>query len=156
MVEHFELKSRRVRVLSCEGAVISITKLREQQMQIRALNGRRCALLTFGLVYHTPPELLARVPQELERIVDQQPLATFDRCHAMMLAPSSIDFELVFFVETAEVVEFMATRQALMLAMLRRFDELEIAFAYPTQTTFTAAPDGTLVTPYAATASNAK
>jgi small-conductance mechanosensitive channel len=155
-VEHIGLKSTRVRALSGEEVVISNTKLLEQQVQNWALVGRRRALLTFGLVYHTPPDLLARVPQELEQIVDRQPLATFDRCHAVTFAPSSIDFELVFFVETAEVAEFMATRQAVMLAMLRRFAELEIAFAYPTQTTFTAAPDGTLVMPYAAAAPTAK
>ncbi len=155
-VEHIGLKSTRVRALSGEEVVISNTKLLEQQVQNWALVGRRRALLTFGLVYQTPPERLAKVPQELERIVDQQPLATFDRCHAVMFAPSSIDFELVFFVETAEVVEFMATRQAVMLAMLRRFDELEIAFAYPTQTTFTAAPDGTLVMPWPPPAPTAK
>ena len=33
-------------------------------------------------------------------------------------------------------------------AMGRRFAELGIAFAYPTQTTYTAAPDGTLVMPW--------
>jgi hypothetical protein len=36
-----------------------------------------------------------------------------------------------------------------MLGILRRFAELEIEFAYPTQTTFTAAPDGRLIMPYA-------
>jgi hypothetical protein len=35
-----------------------------------------------------------------------------------------------------------------MFAMLRRFADLGIAFAYPTQTSFTAAPDGTLIMPY--------
>ena len=148
-VEHIGLKSTRIRALSGEEVVISNTKLLEQQVQNWALVGRRRALMTFGLVYQTAPDLLASVPQELEAIVDRQPLATFDRCHAVAFAASSIDYELVFFVETAEVVEFMATRQAVMLAMMRRFDELGIAFAYPTQTTFTAAPDGTLVMPYA-------
>ena len=32
---------------------------------------------------------------------------------------------------------------------MRTLAENRIAFAYPTQTTFTAAPDGTLVMPYA-------
>ena len=39
-------------------------------------------------------------------------------------------------------------RQPVLLAMLRRFDEEGIEFAYPTQTSFTAAPDGTLIMPY--------
>ena len=51
--------------------------------------------------------------------------------------------------EGAEVPEFMEVRQSVMLDILRRFEALGIAFAYPTQTTFTAAPDGTPVMPYA-------
>ena len=35
------------------------------------------------------------------------------------------------------------------IAILRAFADAGIDFAYPTQTTFTAAPDGTLVMPYA-------
>jgi hypothetical protein len=49
-----------------------------------------------------------------------------------------------------EMNDFMSVRQAIMLGMIRRFAELGVEFAYPTQTTFTAAPDGTLVMPYAA------
>jgi hypothetical protein len=33
---------------------------------------------------------------------------------------------------------------------LRTFSEHGLQFAYPTQTTFTAAPDGTMIMPYAA------
>jgi hypothetical protein len=36
-----------------------------------------------------------------------------------------------------------------MMGIITNFAEAGIAFAYPTQTTFTAAPDGTMVMPYA-------
>ena len=38
----------------------------------------------------------------------------------------------------------------MMLALIERFASEGIAFAYPTQIAYTAAPDGTLVMPYAA------
>src|SRR5687768_17272076 len=97
IVEQIGLKTTRVRSLNGEEVVISNAKLLEQQVQNWALVGRRRALMTFGLVYQTAPDLLAKVPQELEAIVGQQPLATFDRCHAIQFGPSSIDYELVFF-----------------------------------------------------------
>ena len=105
--------------------------------------------MNFGLVYQTAPELLARVPLEVKEIVDSQPLGTFDRCHAWVFAPSSIDFELVFFVESPDYHDLMGVRQAVLLGIMRRFAELRIDFAYPTQTSYTAAPDGTLILPYA-------
>ena len=41
-----------------------------------------------------------------------------------------------------------ADRTAVALALLRAFAEHELEFAYPTQTSFTAAPDGTMIMPY--------
>lgn len=40
-------------------------------------------------------------------------------------------------------------RAAVMLALIERFAREGIAFAYPAQIAFNAAPDGTLVMPYA-------
>ncbi|HWT11818.1 MAG TPA: mechanosensitive ion channel family protein [Allosphingosinicella sp.] len=148
-VEQIGLKSTRVRSLNGEEVVISNTKLLDQQLQNWALLSRRRALMQFGVTYQTPPELLARIPDELKAIVERQPLAEFDRCHAWQFGPSSIDFELVFHVDTPDMGDFMQVRQEVMLGMIRRFAELGVDFAYPTQTTFTAAPDGTLVMPYA-------
>jgi small-conductance mechanosensitive channel len=147
-VEHIGLKSTRLRSLGGEEVVMANTKLLEQQLQNWTLLQQRRAVMNFGLVYQTPPELLAQVPLELKEIVEAQPLASFDRCHAFQFAPSSIDFELVFHVESSDVADFMAVRQAVMLGMIRRFAEIGGEFAYPTQPTVTAAPDGTYVMPY--------
>jgi small-conductance mechanosensitive channel len=149
-VERIGLKSTRIRSLNGEVVVISNTNLLNLQLQNWAPLERRRGVMTFGLVYQTPPELLAGVGMELKEIVERQPLATFDRAHAFRFGPSSIDFELVFFMEAADYADFMQTRQAVIIEMLRRFAELGIEFAYPTQTTFTAAPDGRLVMPYPA------
>jgi small-conductance mechanosensitive channel len=147
-VEQIGLKSIRIRSLNGEEVVISNDNLLNTKIQNWALLHRRRALMTLGLVYQTPPDLLAGLPAEIQAIVESQPLATFDRAHVAAFNASSIDLELVFFVESAEFPVFMHTKQAIMLAILRRFYELGVAFAYPTQTTFTAAPDGTLVMPY--------
>ena len=149
IVEHIGLKSTRVRSLGGEEVVMANTKLLEQQLQNWTLLRQRRAVMNFGLVYQTPADLLASIPLELEEIVEAQPLASFDRCHAFQFGASSIDFELVFHVDSNDMNDFMAVRQAVMLGMIRRFAEIKAEFAYPTQTTFTAAPDGTFVMPYA-------
>ena len=148
-VEQIGLKTTRVRSLNGEEVVISNAKLLEQQLQNWTTLQRRRAVLQFGLVYQTAPDLLAQVPGELEAIVARQRAATFERANIVQFGPSSIDFELLFHVESADMAEFAQVRQEVMLVMLRRFAELGLQFAYPTQTTFTAAPDGTLVMPYA-------
>jgi small-conductance mechanosensitive channel len=149
-VENIGLKSTRIRALTGEEVIISNAKLLEQQVQNWALIDRRRAVMNFGLVYQTKPDVLAQVPLETKEIVEAQPLGSFDRCHAFQFAASSIDFELVFHVESAAYHDLMTVRQAVILGLVRRFAELGIEFAYPTTTNFTAAPDGTMVMPYAA------
>jgi small-conductance mechanosensitive channel len=147
-VERIGLKSTRIRSLNGEEVVISNAKLLDLQVQNWALLERRRGVMTFGVTYQTAPETLERIPEELKAIVEREPLATFDRAHAFQFGASSIDFEFVFHVDSTEYPEFMAARQNIMLAMMRRFRELGVGFAYPTQVSFTAAPDGTLVMPY--------
>ncbi len=148
-VEQIGLKTTRVRSLNGEQVVISNTKLLEQQLQNWALLNRRRAVMQFGVIYQTDPDLLARLPDVLKEIVEAQPLAHLDRVHVAQLSASSIDLELVFHVDSAEYPVFMNVRQQVILDTIRRFAELGVEFAYPTQTTFTAAPDGTMILPYA-------
>lgn len=155
-VEQIGLKTTRIRALNGEQVIMSNANLLNEQVQNWAKLRRRRGVMAFGLIYQTAPEMLARIPLEVKEIVEAQPLATFDRCHATQFAASSIDFELMFHVESPDMADFMAARQAIMLGMVRTFAELGVEFAYPTQTSFTAAPDGTLVMPYPEKATAAK
>lgn len=144
------LKTTRIRSVGGEEVVMSNAKLLDQQIQNWAVMERRRVLMNFGVIYQTPPEMLARIGMELKEIIEAQPLATFDHCQPYQFAASSIDYELVFFIETPAGSDLVAVRAAVMLAMVRKFAELGIEFAYPAQTTFTAAPDGRLIMPYPA------
>jgi hypothetical protein len=63
--------------------------------------------------------------------------------------PFSLDHEFIFDSATLDPDALAADRSAVMVSLMRSFALHGIDFAYPTQTTFTAAPDGTLVMPYA-------
>jgi small-conductance mechanosensitive channel len=147
-VERIGLKSTRLRSVNGEEVIISNAKLLDTRLQNFTRLEHRRVLMVLNLVYSTPAETLAALPGELQAIVERQPRARFDRAHLSAFAASSIDLELVFFAQTHDFATFMETRQGVMLGILRRFAELGIDFAYPTQTTYTAAPDGTLIMPY--------
>lgn len=149
-VERIGLKSTRIRAVNGEEVIMSNANLLNALVQNWTRLERRRALLTLQLVYRTPPDLLARLPDELRAIVESETLARFDRAHVTAFMASSIDMELVFFVEAADLPGFLQVRQAVMLGILRRFAELGIEFAYPTQTSFTAGPDGRHIMPYPA------
>jgi len=146
-VEHIGLKTTRIRALSGEQLVMANTKLLEQQVaNLRRIEERR-VVMNLGVIYQTPPDVLESLPAALEAIVDAVPDCRFDRAVFTGFGQSSLDFELVYFVTTPALESMLAARQAVGFAIIRRFAELGVDFAYPTQTSFTAAPDGTMIDP---------
>ena len=151
-IERIGLKTTRLRSVSGEQVVMANTKLLEREIRNFAGGRSRRSSLPFGLVYQTPPEQLEKVTSLAKAAVESRKGCTFVRCAILGFGPSSVDFELLFDSRTTDVNKLAADRTAVALAVMRSFAEHGIQFAYPTQTTFTAAPDGTYVMPYAAPA----
>ncbi|MGQ5701456.1 mechanosensitive ion channel family protein [Sandaracinobacteroides sp. A072] len=147
-VEHIGLKTTRLRALSGEIVVMANTNLLSQQINNFAAFNRRRVVMVLGFIYQTSPEQMAAIPDEIRKIVESRPLCTFDRCYFTGFGAYSLDYELVFFVEAAGMVEMLEERQAISFAMFRRFAELGIEFAYPTQVQMLAGPDGEVVDPH--------
>lgn len=147
-VERIGMKSTRLRALTGEEKIISNSKLLEKEITNNTLSVYRRVVFLISLVYRTPTETAARVPDILREIVEKEG-AEFIRGGFHSFAPSSLDFQLVFDVQSEDVDEMFTARHAIGLGIAKRFAEEGIEFAYPTQTTYTAAPDGTLVMPYA-------
>ena len=146
-VEAIGLKTTRIRALSGEQLIIANTKLLDQQVSnLRRITERRVAM-HFGVIYQTPPDRLAAIPGIIADIVKAQPHCRFDRAHLRNFGVSSLDFELVFHLEHAELELMLDAQQAVVLGLVGRFAEMGINFAYPTQTSFTAAPDGSFIDP---------
>jgi small-conductance mechanosensitive channel len=148
-IERIGLKTTRLRSVNGELVVMSNTKLLEREIRNFAGGRSRRSQLPFGLIYQTSPEQLEKVVSLAKAAVESRKGCTFVRCAILGFGPSSIDFELLFDSRTTDLNKLAADRTAVALAVLRSFAEHELEFAYPTQTTFTAAPDGTYVMPYA-------
>ena len=149
-VEHIGLKTTRIRSLDGEEVVISNTNLLGKQIQNFADVHRRRFILRFALVYQTAPELLERVPAIVRQLVEAQEHCTLVRCGMIGLGASGLDFEFEFHVHSGDYDLAFAARSAVCLGLIRAFAEESIRIAYPTQTSFTAAPDGSFVLPYPA------
>lgn len=154
-VERIGMKSTRLRALTGEEKIISNSKLLEKEITNNTLTVYRRVNFPLTLVYHTPPATAERVPDILKEIVEANG-AQFIRAGFTTFAPSSLDFQLVFDVNSDDVEEMFKARHAVGIAIVERFAREGIEFAYPTQTTYTASPDGTLVMPYAAAPSSPK
>jgi len=151
-VERIGLKTTRLRSINGEQVVMANTKLLEREIHNFAGGRTRRCSLPFGLVYQTAPDELEKVHSLAKGAVECRKGCKLVRCGIVGFAPSSIDFELIFDVGTTDQNKVVADRTAVALAVLRSFAEHGLQFAYPTQTSFTAAPDGRFVLPYPAPA----
>ncbi len=147
-VERIGMKSTRLRALTGEEKIISNSKLLEMEITNNTLTVYRRVTFILNLVSHLPTKLAKRVPEILQEIVEAND-SQFIRAGFTTFAPSSLDFQVVFDVNSDDVEEMFKARHAIGIAIVERFAEEGIEFAYPTQTTYTASPDGTLVMPYA-------
>lgn len=133
-VEHIGIKTTRVRSLTGEQLIFGNADLLSARVHNMKRMTERRVLLRIGVTYETPPDRLEEIPALLRSLVEGHPKVRFDRSHLIALGPSSIDFELVYFVLDAEFLVHADIQQAVLLRVLREFERRGVEIAYPTQT----------------------
>ena len=146
-VERIGLKSTRIRSASGDLRIIANAKLLEQEVTNYAGRTYHRMILKLGVVYQTEPDTADAIPGLLESAVERAG-QRFVRASFIAFGPSSLDYELVFDADFPDIPEAKTAFQKVGIEILRAFKARTIDFAYPTQTSYTAAPDGTLIMPY--------
>jgi len=139
-VEYIGIKSTRLRSLSGEQIVISNANLLDSRIRNYGRMAERRVIFTLSVIYETSIELLERIPAEVRRICEAQSDVRFDRSHFSAYGSHSLDFETVYYVLSADYNRHMDIQQAIYLAIYRRFSDLGVEFAYPTQKVLIALP----------------
>lgn len=135
-VESIGMKTTRLRALSGEQLVFPNDDLLSSRIQNFQRMTERRVVLSFGVVYATPPQTLRRVNDIVKAAVVQQTGTRFERCHFKAFGPSSLDFECVYHVLSPDYVAYMDVQQAVNLEVLEALAKEGIDFAYPTQTVY--------------------
>lgn len=135
-VEHVGLKTTRIRSLSGEQIVFSNSDLLKTRIRNYKRMYERRIPFTFGVLYQTTPAQLEAIPGMVKTIIEEVEHARFDRAHFLRFGDSSLDFEVVYWVTSPDYTVYMDAQQAINLALVRRFADAGIDFAYPTRTLF--------------------
>jgi small-conductance mechanosensitive channel len=133
-VEHVGVKSTRLRSLSGEEVVLSNGELLKCRIHNYKKLYERRILFGFGVTYDVPYEKLVAIPAVLREIIERIPRTRFDRAHFKEFGDSSLNFEVVYFVLDPEYNVYMDIQQQINLAMVKRFAQDGIEFAFPTRT----------------------
>lgn len=146
-VETIGLKSTRLRSATGELRVISNRNLLDKEIRNTTRMAHRRGKFALGVVCSLPPERAAQLPDMLKEEVEACG-QHFVRAGFVNFGASSLDFEVEYDVMSDAFQKFYDARHAVGLAIMRRLNAEGIDLAYPTQTSFTAAPDGRLIMPY--------
>ena len=133
-VEQVGLKTTRMKSLHGEQIVFSNNDLLSSRIRnYKRMAQRRCTF-AFGVTYSTPATVMQQIPAMVEAVVQEQAQVRFDRAHFKAFGASSLDFEVVYFVLSADYNVYMDVQQAINLGLMHRFAQAGIEFAFPTQT----------------------
>lgn len=146
-VEEIGLKSTRVRGVNGEERIISNKQLLDKEIQNNTRRERRRIKFTLGLAYETPVEKLDAFPAMMKETIEASGMV-FVRCGLLQFGASSLDFDIEFDSNSPDFQTAFDGRHKTGIAILKRCNDEGLVIPYPTQTTYTAAPDGRLVMPY--------
>jgi small-conductance mechanosensitive channel len=133
-VEHVGLKTTRIRALSGEQIVISNTEILKNTVHNFKRMQTRHFQFTLRVNPDTPPALVAKVPDELKRIVTARDKVSFERAHVKTLDQNFIEFEVAYNMLTADYLAFMDTQQKVILEAMQMFIDLGISTSTASQT----------------------
>ncbi|MDB5933852.1 MAG: hypothetical protein JWQ01_1196 [Massilia sp.] len=132
-VEMVGLKTTRMRGLGGEQIIFSNTDLLKSRIHNQQRMQTRRVAFIIRVTYQTTEEQLRSIPGLVREAVVAEPAAMFERVHLSAYAESSLEFEAVYHVNSADYLVHMETQQAIFLAIFGRFARAGIEFAQPTR-----------------------
>ncbi len=133
-VEKIGIKSTRIRALQGEEIVISNREMTTAQVHNMRKMERRRANFKLGVVYETATKKMEKIPDIIRKNVEKEELAELDRVHFSEFNDFSLDYEVVFYINSRDYMVFMDTKEKILLDIKRDFEKEKIEFAYPTKT----------------------
>lgn len=135
-IENVGIKSTRIRALTGEQIVLSNSALLAMTIHNYQRLRERRIVFDFGITYQTPYAVVKQLSGLVRAVIESTAEARFERCHFKAFGDSALEFEIVYHVLSSSYARYMDVQQDINLELMRRFEELGVDFAYPTQTVF--------------------
>jgi small-conductance mechanosensitive channel len=135
-VERIGIKTTRVRSLSGEQIIFSNSDLLGSRVRNYKRMQERRVVFGFGVLYSTSVDQLRQIPDIVKEIITAIDGIRFDRAHFQKFGDSSLDFEVVYYVLSADYNLYMDIQQRINLELLSRLEALGVEMAFPSRTIY--------------------
>ncbi|WP_392349287.1 mechanosensitive ion channel family protein [Parasynechococcus sp.] len=135
-VEKIGVRSTHLRNLRGEVIVMNNTMLTNSEIANFADMAQRRMIYRIGVTYSTGVGLMREIPSMIESIISSEDHVRFDRCHFVEFADSSLNFEIVYYIDTRDYGIALNAQQNINLEIMQTFSDRGIEFAFPSQTLY--------------------
>ena len=135
-VEKIGVRSTHLRSLRGEAVVMNNSALTHTTLLNFADMENRRMIYSLGVTYSTSVEQMKAIPAWVEQIIEVIPNTSFDRCHFTEFGDSSLNLELVYYIDTRDYTTAMDAQQAVNLGIMECFAKEGIEFAFPSRTLY--------------------
>ncbi|MBU0979535.1 MAG: mechanosensitive ion channel family protein [Nanoarchaeota archaeon] len=136
IVKYIGLKTTRIQTLQGQELVVSNRELTSSRINNYKKMEKRRIVFSFGVEYSTPVTKLRGIKKIVKEIISKNKLASLDRVHFKEFGNFSLNYEVVYYIDSKEYNVYMDIQERINLELKGRFEKEGIGFAYPTQTLF--------------------
>jgi len=134
VVKHIGIKSTRIQALQGQELVISNTELVNSRINNYKQMEKRRIVFSFGVKYDSGIKKLQLIKSIVNEIFKKIDKATIDRVHFKEFGDFSLNYEVVYYVQTSDYNIYMDIQEEINLELYKEFEKNKIEFAFPTQT----------------------
>ncbi|HEV7350819.1 mechanosensitive ion channel family protein [Telluribacter sp.] len=135
-VDYIGVKSTQIKSLTGEQLIFSNSDLTGSRIHNYKRMEKRRIIFKFGVVYQTSLDNLKKIPDLVKNLILSQENTSFDRAHFAAYGDSSLDFEVVYHVLSADYTVYMDIQQTINFRLFEEFQKMGVEFAYPTRTLY--------------------
>jgi len=136
VVERVGVRSTRIRSIDGQRVVVTNNDLLDNELENLDDLPRRRMVHRISVTYDTPADTVAKIPRFMEDTTISVEGVDFGRAHFVAFADSALLFEFVYYVPSSDYAHALDLQHRVNLALLRRFEQEAISFAYPSQTLY--------------------
>jgi small-conductance mechanosensitive channel len=135
-VKKIGMISTRIQTLQGEELVVSNRELISTRIRNFKQMQKRRIVFGFGVIYATPLSKLEKIPGMVKEIITSIEIADVDRVHFKEFGNFSLNFEVVYYINSKDYAVYMDTQQEINFKIKEAFEKEGIEMAFPTQTIF--------------------
>lgn len=140
-IKKIGMMSTRITTLQGEELVVSNRELCTTRIRNFKKMRKRRINFKFGVIYGTPLSKLKKIPETVRNIIDKVDLAETDRIHFKEFGDFSLNFDVVYYIDSSEYNKYMDIQQEINFKIKEAFEKEGIEMAFPTQTIFMKKPN---------------